>query len=55
VFPIVLEWREVALALATGVLVMIAAFPPRHGLLGRGRGAALIALYIAYVAAVLAS
>jgi cation:H+ antiporter len=55
VFPIALDWREVGLALVSGVLVMIAAFPPRHGLLGRRRGAALIALYIAYVAAVLAS
>jgi cation:H+ antiporter len=55
IFPIVLDWREVALALAYGVLVMIAAFPPRHGLLGRGRGLVLLALYATYVAAVLAS
>ncbi|MNC88290.1 hypothetical protein D3C83_40910 [compost metagenome] len=53
-FPIELDWRAVGLALAAGVVVMIAAFPPRHGLLGRRRGAVLIALYVAYVAAVLA-
>ena len=55
VFPIALDWREVGLALASGVIVMMTAFPPRHGLLGRRRGAVLIALYVAYVAAVLAS
>lgn len=54
VFPIALDWREVGLALASGVIVMMTAFPPRHGLLGRGRGALLLACYAAYVAAVLA-
>ena len=54
VFPIELDWRQVGLALAAGVIVMIAAFPPRSGLLGRRRGAVLISLYVAYVAAVLA-
>ena len=54
IFPIELDWRQVGLALAAGVIVMIAAFPPQHGLLGRSRGAVLLALYVAYVVAVLA-
>ena len=53
IFPIVLDWRQVVLALGYGVLVMIAAFPPRHGLIGRGRGLVLVVLYATYVAAVL--
>jgi len=55
IFPIALDWRQVALALGYGVLVMLAAYPPRHGLIGRGRGLALVALYGTYVAAVLIS
>ena len=31
IFPIDLDWRQVGLALAAGVIVMIAAFPPRRG------------------------
>ena len=54
IFPIELDWRQVGLALAAGVIVMVAAFPPRSGLLGRRHGAMLLALYAAYVAAVLA-
>ena len=54
IFPIALEWQEIALALGYGLLVMIAAFPARDGLIGRRRGLALVALYATYVAAVLA-
>jgi hypothetical protein len=32
---------------------MLAVFPPAHGLIGRGRAAALIAIYAGYLAAVL--
>ena len=54
IFPIALEGQEIALALGYGLLVMIAAFPARDGLIGRRRGLALVALYATYVAAVLA-
>jgi cation:H+ antiporter len=53
VFPIAVEWGQVALALGFGVVVMTAAIPLRHGLLGRGRGMLLVALYASYVGAVL--
>jgi cation:H+ antiporter len=55
VFPIAMDWQQVALALGYGVLVMVAAYPPRHGLVGRGRGLVLVALYGTYVVAVLIS
>jgi cation:H+ antiporter len=54
-FPIAVDWRQVALALVFGAAVMLAAFPPRHGLLGRGRGFVLTGLYVAFVAASLVS
>ena len=54
IHPITLDWREVALALGFGVAAMLAAFPPRHGLIGRGRGAVLLVTYGCYVAAILA-
>lgn len=53
IHPIALDWREVALALGFGVAAMLVAFPPRHGLIGRSRGAILLILYGCYVAAIL--
>lgn len=42
-----------ATGLVTGALLTACAFPPASGMLGRGRGALLLALYVAYVAALL--
>jgi cation:H+ antiporter len=52
-YPIGFDRGEVAVALAAGLLAMLAVSPPAHGLIGRGRGAALIAIYAGYLAAVL--
>jgi cation:H+ antiporter len=53
IYPIGFGWPEVAVALAAGVIAMLAVFPPAHGLIGRGRGAVLVAVYAGYVAAIL--
>jgi cation:H+ antiporter len=38
IFPIAVNWHQVALALGFGAVAMIAEFPPKHGLIGRVRG-----------------
>jgi cation:H+ antiporter len=53
IYPIDIQWSEVATALIFGVLAMILAFPPPAGLIGRSRGVILLLLYCAYVAALL--
>jgi cation:H+ antiporter len=52
IFPIAVAWDEVAKALVFGVAAMVLAFPPRSGVLGRGRGAVLLLLFVAYLGAV---
>ena len=54
IYPIGFDRGEVAVALIAGLVSMLAVFPPARGLIGRGRGAALIAIYAGYLAAVLA-
>jgi len=54
IHPIGFDRGEVAVALIAGLVSMLAVFPPARGLIGRGRGAALIAIYAGYLAAVLA-
>ena len=49
IHPISVDWGEVALALAFGFVVLVAAYPARGGYLERWRGALLLALYAAYV------
>jgi Ca2+/Na+ antiporter len=53
IYPIGFDLREVAVALGSGVLAMLVVFPPAHGLIGRGRGAMLMAVYAGYVGAIL--
>jgi len=53
IYPIGFDLREVAVALGSGVLAMLALFPPAHGLIGRGRGVMLMAVYAGYVGAIL--
>ena len=52
IHPIEFEWREVAVALAFGVLAMLIVYPPRQGLIGRGRGVLLLIIYCVYVGAI---
>jgi cation:H+ antiporter len=52
IHPIVLDWREVALALGFGVAAMTVALPPEHGLIGRSRGTILLLIYGCYVVAI---
>jgi cation:H+ antiporter len=51
--PIETAWRGVAVAAGLGVLTLAAAFPPATGLIPRGRGFMLVALWIAFIAIVL--
>jgi cation:H+ antiporter len=53
VFPISVASTEVAVALVFGLLAVALTFPPRSGFIERKRGALLLALYGAYLAAVI--
>lgn len=52
IYPIAVAWHEVARALAFGVAAMVLAFPPRSGVLGRGRGVLLLLFFLAYLGAI---
>lgn len=47
--PMHLSFLSMAAGLATGAVLTACAYPPRSGILGRRRGALLLALYIVYV------
>jgi cation:H+ antiporter len=51
--PIEVAGREVAVAVAVGVVLVLLAIPLRSSLLGRQRGAALVTLYAGYVVVLL--
>jgi len=51
--PIVVDWRDSAVALAFGFVAVMLSFPTRSGFIGRMRGVLLLALYALYLAAVL--
>src|SRR5690606_15806362 len=53
IHPIVVPWREVAIALIFGILALAFAFPARSGLIERWRGVLLLVLYLVYLGAVL--
>jgi cation:H+ antiporter len=48
IHPISVAWREVAVALGFGIVALAFCYPPRDGVIGRGRGLLLLALYVAY-------
>ncbi len=50
--PIIVAWRDVAVALLFGLLAIVFSYPPRGGFIHRSRGILLLALYVAYVAAI---
>jgi len=52
-WPIRIAWNEVALALGFGIVTVAVVFPGRTGMIGRGHGLLLLALYATYVYAVL--
>jgi cation:H+ antiporter len=51
--PIRLPFHSVVAGLLTGMVVTLCAYPPSSGILGRQRGALLLALYIVYTAVLL--
>lgn len=53
--PISVPFGTVAPALLLGIVSLALAFPPRSGVVNRSRGAMLLAVYVAYIAAVLQS
>jgi cation:H+ antiporter len=55
IHPIAVGWQEVLIGLGFGALLVVAMFPRRDGNIGRRRGVLLLAIYAAYVAAILQS
>ena len=53
IHPIALGLAEVAIGLVLGLLATAVTFPGKNGLLGRGRGWVLLALYAAYLGLIL--
>lgn len=53
IHPIVIAMPGVMTGLLTGLITTFVVFPPTRGVLGRGRGALLLALYVVYVAIML--
>jgi hypothetical protein len=51
--PIPVHWHELGIGLGFGAMTVALIFPARDGLIGRGRGALLLALYLVYVATIL--
>jgi len=53
IFPISLDWREVAAALVFGIVTVMLTFPTRGGFIERRRGVLLLVLYAVYLAIIL--
>jgi cation:H+ antiporter len=53
IYPIAISWRDVAVALALGLLTVAFTFPARDGFIERRRGVLLLALYAVYLTAIL--
>lgn len=53
IHPITVAWREVAVTLVFGLVVVVCAYPMRTGFIERRRGILLLVLYAAYLATVL--
>lgn len=50
IYPITVDWREVAVTLAFGLVALVFTYPTRKGFIGRWRGVLLLALYAVYLA-----
>ena len=53
IHPITVPWREVAIALAFGLVALVFAYPTRKGFIERRRGVLLLVLYAVYLATLL--
>ena len=53
IHPIVVPWRDVAIALAFGIAALVFTYPDRNGFIGRRRGVLLLMLYGGYLALIL--
>ena len=53
IHPIIVPWREVAIALVFGLVALVFAYPTRKGFIGRRRGVLLLMLYVVYLATIL--
>jgi cation:H+ antiporter len=53
IFPITFMLREVMVGLLYGLFATLVVFPGKYGLLGRGRGMILLALYLLYLGLIL--
>ncbi|MFZ5876990.1 MAG: sodium:calcium antiporter [Nitrospirota bacterium] len=53
IHPIVVGWREVAVALVFGFVALVFTYPTRDGFIERRRGVLLLVLYGAYLATIL--
>lgn len=51
--PITINFKEVAIALLSGLLAVILSFPNRQGIIEKKRGTILLILYIVYITAIL--
>jgi len=53
IHPIVVDQREVTVALAFGLIALAFTYPTRRGLIGKRRGVVLLLLYATYLAAII--
>lgn len=53
IHPITVAWRDMAVTLAFGLVVLVITYPTRTGFIERRRGLLLLALYGAYLAVIL--
>jgi cation:H+ antiporter len=53
IYPIAVDWREVAVALVFGSVALAITYPTRSGLIERRRGVLLLVLYAVYLATIL--
>lgn len=53
IFPIVVDWRDVAVVLVVGLLAVAFVYPARNGSISRRRGVLLLVLYGMYLTAVI--
>ena len=53
IHPITVAWREVAVALACGLIALVFCYPTRDGFIERRRGVLLLVLYAAYLVAIM--
>lgn len=52
-YPITVNWREVAVALVFGLVAVVFAYPTHKGVIERRRGILLLVLYVIYLATLL--